>query len=150
MNAPDRPSKTARLEDFPFRLTETIRYSDQDPNRHVNNAVFATFFETGRVSLTRNPAYSLMPEGTSWMLARLAIDFTGEVHWPGTVETGLGVERIGRTSVTYRQAVFYKGACVALGEAVTVLADATTRRPTPLPADVIAKFQPWMMAAPRA
>jgi acyl-CoA thioester hydrolase len=144
VNAPIRPAPTFRLEDYPFRIDDNVRFADLDPQHHVNNAVYASYFETGRVTLIRNPAYGLMPEGFSWVLGHLTIDFRAEVRWPGTIAMGLGVSRIGKTSVSYRQVVFSEGKCAASAEAVTVLLDAGTRRPAPLPAGIIEKFQPWM------
>jgi acyl-CoA thioester hydrolase len=145
VNAPSRLDIPLRLEDYPFRLSDNVRFADLDPQYHVNNVVYSTYFETGRVTLMRNPAYGLMPEGHSWMLVRLAIDFRAEVNWPGTVELGLGVSRIGRTSVAYKQVVFSEGRCAASCDAVTVLVDKQTRRPTVLPDDLIAKFEPWLL-----
>ena len=78
------------LEDFPNRTVDLIRYGDTDRQGHVNNAVFATFFETGRVSFLFDP--SIFPEGTMLVIARLVIDFRAEVTWPGQVEIGTRVE----------------------------------------------------------
>ena len=50
MNAPTRLDSAPRLEDFPYRLSDNVRFADLDPNQHVNNAVYATYFETGRVT----------------------------------------------------------------------------------------------------
>ena len=68
MNAPLRPDVTPRLEDFPYRLSDNVRFADLDPNQHVNNAVYATYFETGRVTLMKDRSYGLMPDGVtgSW------------------------------------------------------------------------------------
>ena len=63
MNAPLRPDATPRLEDFPYRLSDNVRFADLDPNQHVNNAVYATYFETGRVTLMKDRSYGLMPDG---------------------------------------------------------------------------------------
>ena len=145
MNAPISLSSPPRLEDFPFRVTDNVRFADLDPQQHVNNAVYASYFETGRVTLIRNPAYGLMPSGLSWMLVRLAIDFKSEVRWPGTIELGLGVNRIGRTSVSYTQVVFSNGKCAASAEAVTVLVDEATRKPVTVTSEIIATFKPWML-----
>ena len=41
-----------RLEDFPSRTYDKVRYADTDRQGHVNNAAFATFCETGRVSVS--------------------------------------------------------------------------------------------------
>lgn len=96
------------------------------------------------MSLIRHPEFGLMPKGLSWVLAHLAIDFRAEVHWPGVVELGLAVSRIGRSSVSYEQVVFHNGVCAASAAAVTVLVDQVSRKPTALPDDVVKKFRPWM------
>lgn len=109
MTAPTRPRPTFRLDDFPFRLADNIRYGDLDPNKHVNNAVYATYFETGRVTLMKDKSYGLMPDGFAWIMVRLDMHFRAELRWPGTIELGLGVVRFGRTSVTFEQVVFSEG-----------------------------------------
>jgi acyl-CoA thioester hydrolase len=144
LNAPLRPDATPRLEDFPYRLSDNVRFGDLDPNQHVNNAVYATYFETGRVTLMKDRNYGLMPEGLAWIMVRLDIHFRAELRWPGTIELGLGVTKFGRTSVTFEQVVFSEANCIASAQAVTVLIDEATRRPTPLTADIIRKFQPWL------
>jgi hypothetical protein len=55
VNAPTHLDSTPQLEDFPYRLTDNVRFADLDPNQHVNNAVYATYFETGRVTLMKDP-----------------------------------------------------------------------------------------------
>ena len=54
-----------RLEDFPYRLTDNVRFADLDPNQHVNNAVYATYFETGRVTLVKDRSFGLTPPGSA-------------------------------------------------------------------------------------
>ncbi len=143
MNAPVRTAATSRLEDFPYRLTDNVRFADLDPNAHVNNAVYATYFETGRVTLVKDLSHGLMPVRLAWVLVRLDIHFRAELRWPGTIEMGLGVAKFGRTSVTFDQVVFSQGECVASAQAVTVLIDEATRKPTPLTDEIIANFQRW-------
>ncbi|MCK1511975.1 acyl-CoA thioesterase [Bradyrhizobium sp. 190] len=144
MNAPLRPDATPRLEDFPYRLSDNVRFADLDPNQHVNNAVYATYFETGRVTLMKDRSYGLMPEGLGWIMVRIDIHFRAELHWPGKIELGLGVAKFGRTSVSFDQVVFSEGKCVASARAITVLIDETTRKPVPLTSELKAKFAPWI------
>jgi len=144
VNAPAPSSQTPRLEDFPYRLTDNVRFADLDPNGHVNNAVYATYFETGRVTLVKDRSYGLMPDGLTWIMVRLDIHFRAELRWPGTIEMGLGVAKFGRTSVTFDQVVFSQDRCVASAQAVTVLIDEATRKPTALTPEIIEKFQPWL------
>ena len=144
MNAPARLDPTPRLEDLPYRLSDNVRFADLDPNQHVNNAVYATYFETGRVTLMKDRSLGLMPEGLAWIMVRLDIHFRAELRWPGKIELGLGVTKLGRTSVTFEQVVFSEGRCVASAQAVTVLIDDLTRKPTPLTDDIIRNLQPWL------
>jgi acyl-CoA thioester hydrolase len=144
VNAPGRLDSTPRLEDFPFRQTDNVRYADLDPNQHVNNAVYATYFETGRVMLVKDRSYGLFPPELGWMLVRLDIHFRAELRWPGSIEMGLGVSKFGRTSVTFDQVVFSEGTCVASAQSVTVLFDERTRKPTPLTEEILANFQRWI------
>src|SRR5487761_2721442 len=130
VNAPARLDSAPRLEDFPYRLTDNVRFADLDPNQHVNNAVYATYFETGRVTLMKDRSYGLMPEGGTWIMVRHDMHFR--------------VVKFGRTSVTFDQAVFSEGKCVASAQSVSVLLDEATRKPTPLTPEIIRNFQPWL------
>ena len=142
MNEQAKPARIVpRLEQFPSRTSDLIRFADLDPQGHVNNTVFATFFETGRVMFLREPGNALSPPGTTSVLARLDINFLREMHWPGTVEIGTGIEQIGRSSYTFLQAVFHEGACAGTGRATMVMIDAKTRKAHPLPDDVIARLE---------
>jgi acyl-CoA thioester hydrolase len=143
VNATARPDSTPRLEDFPYRLSDNVRFGDLDPNQHVNNAVYATYFETGRVTLMKDHSFGLMPPGLAWIMVRLDIHFRAELRWPGTIELGLGVSRFGRTSVTFDQVVFSQGMCVASAQSVSVLIGETDRKPTPLTSEIIENFQRW-------
>lgn len=132
------------LEDFPYRLTDNVRFADLDPNQHVNNAVYASYFETGRVSLMKDRSYGLMPAGFAWVMVRLDMHFRAELRWPNSIELGLGVAKLGRTSVTFDQVVFCEGKCIASAVSTNVLLDEQTRKPTPLTADIVRSFQPWL------
>ena len=144
MNAPLRSDAEPRLEDFPFRLSDNVRFADLDPNQHVNNAVYATYFETGRVTLMKDRSYGLMPEGVTWIMVRLDMHFRAELRWPGTIEMGLGVAKFGRTSVTFDQVVFSECICVASARSVSVLLDEATRKPKQLTPDILANFERWI------
>jgi acyl-CoA thioester hydrolase len=144
VNAPARLDSAPRLEDFPFRVSDNVRFADLDPNHHVNNAVYATYFETGRVALMKDRSYGLIPPGVAWMMVRLDMHFRAELRWPGTIEMGLGVVKFGRTSVTFDQVVFSEGKCVASAQSVSVLLDEHTHKPIPLTEEIIANFQPWL------
>jgi acyl-CoA thioester hydrolase len=144
---PEQPQPTARpvprLDDYPHQTGDIIRYADLDPQGHVNNAVFATYFETGRVAMFRRPDLGVGVPGGTYVLAHTAIDFLRELRWPGNVEIGTAVAEFGRSSFLVKQAIFRDGECAATGAARLVLIDAATRRSRPLPEDAIANLSRW-------
>ncbi|MEA2987408.1 MAG: acyl-CoA thioester hydrolase [Alphaproteobacteria bacterium] len=128
--APPRP------EDFPVRVPDLIRYGDLDRQGHVNNAVYSTYLETGRVAIIWDAAEGLQVPGATSVLARVEIDFLKELRWPGTLEIGTGVAEIGRSSYVFTQAIFHDGVCAAKARSTMVLIDGATRRARALPPEL--------------
>jgi acyl-CoA thioester hydrolase len=143
-----KPARRPRPEDFPHRTVDSIRFGDLDRQNHVNNAVFSTFLESGRVIILYGEEYGLTVPGTSFVLARITIDFLGEVHWPGEVEIGTAVSRVGNSSIGLSQALFVNGVCVATAENTLVLLDKATRKPRPFAPDHAARIRASAPAAP--
>lgn len=135
-----------RLQDFPVTVMDTIRYGDTDMLGHVNNAVFSTFLETGRAQLLFDPARPVWGDASSFVLARLAMDFRAEITWPGQIHIGTGVLSIGRSSLTLAQALFQNDTCCATAETVVVMFDTTTRRARPIPEESRAVLEGLMLA----
>lgn len=128
----DKNAKGAALEDFPLKAHDKIRYNDTDRQGHVNNAAFSTFLETGRTEILNSPDAPLNDKGASSMIARLEISYEAEITWPGRVDIGTGVLKVGNSSVTFFQGVFQNGRRCAAAETVIVQTDDETRRPRPL------------------
>jgi acyl-CoA thioester hydrolase len=132
------------IEAFPARARDKIRYGDTDRQGHVNNAVFATFFETGRVEFLYDPVSPVLEARNAFVLARLILDYRAELNWPGEVEIGTRVASIGKSSARLVQAVFQNGRLVASGESVVVLMDEATRRSTPLTPRILERLKRFM------
>lgn len=120
-------SDVPTLDHFPAHAQDKLRYGDTDRQGHVNNAVFSSLLETGRVEVLHGEAGPLADAGASFVIARLVLQFVGELQWPGTVDIGTRVARVGRSSVTMEQAIFQDGRCCATGESVIVQVDDATR-----------------------
>ena len=121
-----------QLTDFPFVTTDKVRYNDTDRQGHVNNAVFATFMELARVEVLHHPELGLREDGASLVLARLVIDYRAEIHFPGEVQIGTRVGKVGRSSIAFENAIFQHGQLCGYGEAVVVLVDGSTKRSRPI------------------
>lgn len=135
------PTPAPKPEDFKLWTTDRLRYCDTDRQGHVNNAVFATFCESGRTSLLFEEGTPIAPPGFAWVIARLVLDFRSELNWPGEVATGTAVARVGTSSITLKQGMFKDGVCAADAETVIVLMDESTRRAAQLPSEVVAKLE---------
>ena len=122
---------------YPVWTSDSVRYRDLDPNAHVNHTAIAVYFEDGRVRLRHEFLRRLGDEILSgFVLAKLTLQFRREVRFPGDVEIGTGVSRLGTTSYTLTQGLFQDGECMANAEVVTVLISKETGRPTPLTAEI--------------
>jgi len=140
----ERPRKPLpSLASFPHRVTEIVRYGDLDPQGHVNNAKFATYFESGRVAMFRARDLGIGVANANFALVRQEIDFLRELHWQDELVVGNAVVALGRTSFTLAQAIFRGEDCAAVGRAVMVTLDAMTRKPRPLPPEIVAQLEPW-------
>lgn len=133
-----------KLSDFPLRTSEKLRYRDMDTQGHVNNAVFSTFFEAGRVTSFYDPADPLTDPGCYFVVARITINFLGEIIWPGTVDIGTRIGSLGRSSINIEQGLFNNGACVSTAQSVVVQIDGATRRSRFLSDAMIEKLTPLL------
>jgi acyl-CoA thioester hydrolase len=139
-----RPRKPVpQLADYPHRVRDIIRFADLDPQGHVNNAVFSTYFESGRVVMFRNPDLGIGVANATYVLVRQEIDFLSELRWPGNVEVGTALAEFGRSSFVVVQTVFSGDVCAAAGRATLVMLDTTTRRARPLTPEALARLEPW-------
>lgn len=131
------------LDSFPLQSTDKLRYGDTDRQGHVNNAVFSTFLETGRVAALYDPEAPLAEPGCTFVIARLTIDFLAEILWPGDVQIGTRIASVGRSSMHIEQAIFQNGKCVATSQSVIVQMDETTRKSRPLSAGCVTQVEAW-------
>ncbi len=120
------------LENYPVHATDKLRYRDCDAQGHVNNAVYSTFLETARTEMLYLGDDPILDSDCGFVIARLELDFMAETHWPGSVETGTRVLKIGNSSVTMQQALFQNGVQVARAKTILVQINQTTRKAQPL------------------
>lgn len=137
------PSVEPRVEDFPHRIVETMRFADTDRNGHITSSVFAICCQSGRLALLSDPARAVTPPSSQFVLARLVLNYRREMHWPGAAEVGTRVERIGRSSIVLAQALFQNDRCVATAQSVAVLMDTTSRRSQLIPLASAERLRPF-------
>ena len=129
---------------YPHRLAIPSRWNDNDSYGHVNNVVYYSYFDTvinqylisaGGLDIAGGPVIGLCAESHC--------EFHGAISFPETVEAGLRVAHLGRTSVRYEIALYAPGAAepAATGWFVHVFVDREQRRPAAIPAPLRAALE---------
>lgn len=111
------------------------RWMDNDAYGHVNNVVYYSYFDTV-VNAYLIGAGVLDPQAGAviGLVVETQCRYFSELTFPQTVNAGLRVAHVGRSSVRYEVGIFADDedlAC-AQGHFVHVYVDAATRRPVAL------------------
>ncbi|OBJ47814.1 thioesterase family protein [Mycobacterium sp. 1423905.2] len=136
--APDKLTST----DFPVLWPVLTRWADNDMFGHLNNAVYYQLFDTAInawINVTTGTDPLTIP--ALGIVAESGCRYFSELRFPESLEVGLAVTRLGRSSVTYRLGVFQTGPqadrpITALGHWVHVYVDRTTRKAVPIPEEI--------------
>jgi len=132
---PERPTPAQRSS-FDFFETITLRYADNDGYGHVNNAHYYSFFDTAVEGYLRaKNMRSVLAGDISTPVVASSCRYFEQVAFPDTIDVGVKVEHIGRTSITYTVAIFVGNETSprAQGTFTTVATAKTTGRPVEVP-----------------
>ncbi len=119
------------ITDYPIQTHDKLRYADTDKQGHINNAVYSTFFETGRTETFSQAHDAAGNSDGEFVIAKITIEYLKEIHWPGIVEIGSRIQRVGNSSLILEQAIFYDGELRATSESVCVQINTATRKSQP-------------------
>ena len=128
---------------YPHRHLVPTRFSDLDPNNHINNVALAGIIEDGRVRLHRDAGWYDPELGVQIMLASLTVEYLAQSHYPLDITVLSGVGRVGRSSLDVEQLVMQEGLCVAYARSVVVFVEDGAA--VPLPGDVLARLDRWKL-----
>ena len=123
-------------ESFRFWTPVTIRYSDQDSMGHVNNCAYAAYAEAGRTMFLGGLLDAEMHPGIDFILASVKIDYLKEIYYPGSVNIGTRILKLGTKSMTLGTGMFLDGEAVAIAESVNLFFDMRIRKTIPIPDDI--------------
>lgn len=128
-------SRDKRLQDrsiYTHWCSDTVRFSDQDAAGHINNVALCAYLETARLTFIRDVGMMAHREdGVRGISAGMNVSFLAESHWPGRVDLGTGLIRVGTSSITVGSAAFKDEVCIVAAEMTVV----RLRDRTPHPID---------------
>ncbi len=122
-----------------YRAFRTIptRWMDNDAYGHVNNTVYYSWFDTAvNAWLVEHGLLDIAAGELIGLVVETGCRYHRSVAFPESVEAGVRVARLGRSSVRWEVGLFTQGhdAPAAEGHFIHVYVDRATRRPAPLPA----------------
>jgi acyl-CoA thioester hydrolase len=133
--APAKPQPEPRSAYKGFRTIST-RWMDNDAYGHVNNVVYYSWFDTAvNAHLIEQGALDIHQGEVIGLVVETQCNYFSPVEFPQTVEAGLRVAGLGKSSVRYEVGLFVQGEplTAAKGHFIHVYVDRATRRPAPLP-----------------
>lgn len=129
------PRNEARAGYGALRAMPT-RWMDNDHYGHVNNVTYYSYFDTAVNGwLMEATATDIRELAAIGIVAETSCRFLKELSFPETVYAGLKVERLGRSSIVYRIALFRAGEDdpAAVGRFVHVYIERQSRAVVPVP-----------------
>jgi len=132
-------------------LAIPTRWMDNDSYGHVNNVTYYSYFDTAvNEHLIRAGGLDIVGSPAIGVVAETSCRFHASLSFPETIDAGLAVTRLGRSSATYRIGLFRQGedAPAATGRFVHVWVDRATQRPVDIPPRIRAALESLVDAAP--
>ncbi len=117
-----------------FRHHLDVRFRDCDPMGHVNNAVYSTYLEEARIGVLGGLS--------SFILARVEIDFRAELRAGEEVEVDARCSRVGTKSFELEHELRAGERVVAEARSVLVSYDYERGESVPVPDELRARLTP--------
>ena len=95
-----------KIDDYKLKYHLETRFRDLDAFGHVNNAVYASYIESARVSLLNSWKIPRSNKGKSIIMASLKINYHSQLNHPTSLVLGQKIIRLGRTSFDIETVVF--------------------------------------------
>ena len=124
------------MESYPHTLTIPTRWKDNDVYGHVNNVEYYSYFDTViNEYLITEGGLDISAGEVIGVCAESHCTYHGAITFPETVEAGLRVGHLGRSSVRYEISLRARGASepAATGGFVHVFVERASRRPVEIP-----------------
>jgi acyl-CoA thioesterase FadM len=133
---------TGAVEGWPFSMTDTVRYSDLDANRHLNNVVFLQFFEDARIAYVRAlaPEHDPTDPGDFGVIfAEAHVSYRAPAFYEEEIRTWIRPFALRRSS--FRMVAEGDGRLLAEGWGALVGYDYAAGHAVPLPAGLVAALR---------
>ena len=109
---------------YPYFTSEKIRFGDIDRQNHVNNLAICSYIECSRVEMREvNFSDIARDPANAWLVVHFEVSFKASTGYPGSVDVGTAVLKIGNSSYVLGHGVFTGNTCLATARTTTVFGD---------------------------
>ena len=130
-----------------FSTNIDVRFRDLDAMGHVNNSVFFTYFEQGRIDFSHKVFQMSDISDFRFIMAHIRCDFLIPVKLGHRLTLKIWVNSIGEKSFGYGYELVNhsdESVVFATGESIQVCYDYTENRSIPVPGEMKAKLLKYM------
>jgi acyl-CoA thioester hydrolase len=126
-----------------------VRYSECDPQGVVFNANYLNYYDVAMAEFHRDvigPYAELVDEGLEMVVAETSLRFLGSAGFDDELDLAVRITRIGETSLGTSLEVGKDGTVIVEGTMRYVFIDPEAKSKQPIPQDVRAAVEPFLVA----
>ena len=130
-------------------FTEVIkpRFAETDAHGHINNAALPVWFEQCRTPIFEIFVPSLSPKEWNLILAKVEVEYTGELFYGSEVHVKTCIKAIGNSSLKVYQEAWQNDQLCAKGLATMVHFDHQNKKSEPIPEPIRVQLQSHLIEA---
>lgn len=131
-------------EDYRHFLAIPTRWMDNDTYGHVNNVTYYSYFDTAvNEHLVREGGLDIRHDPVVGFVVETSCRYWKPLSFPETIDAGIRVTKLGRSSVTYGVGLFRAGEsqAAAAGRFVHVWVDRASVAPADIPPRIRAALE---------
>jgi len=138
----------AKPEKYRFSNKQSVAWGDMDAYGHLNNVIYARYFETARALYFTNAGLwedpSRVGQGAP-VLIRLEIDFRRQVVFPATLDVTIDLDSVNSRGFGMPCSMWQDEDCVATAYASFVWFDFKKGRPERMPENLLQSLREKQM-----
>lgn len=121
------------------------RFNETDAFGHINNTVYAIWFDASRQNISKIFEPTLNPKKLNLIMAHISIDYLSEVFYGTDVKIETYIEKIGTSSIHVTQKLYQNNKLATTGKAILVHYNHELKKSIPIPYNIILELQKHFM-----
>ena len=135
-----REEKLINRSDYKSFYSISTRWTDNDIYGHINNITYYSYFDTAiNQYLIENANLNIQDSPIVGYVVHSSCNYLSGISYPGIIDVGIIVKKLGETSVTYEIGIFKGGEnkVSAYGEFVHVFVNRSEKKPVSIPYNIL-------------